>query len=121
MSFDIPHQMRQLASSLNLLKKANNCFTNFWHSEDMSNILPILQKMQNITIIYEKCLSGSSKVHVAKRKILQVRYLTYGWLFYIKYIYPHPKNDNKIGPKCKISSECSLSQNNKKHYNNIFS
>ena len=38
----------------------------------------------------------------------------------IKYIYP-PKNDNKIGPKCKISSECSLSQNNKKHYNNIFS
>jgi hypothetical protein len=27
----------------------------------------------------------------------------------------------QIGPKCKISSECSLSQNNKKHYNNIFS
>jgi hypothetical protein len=27
-------------------------------------------------------LSGSSIVHVAERKILQVRYLTYGWLFY---------------------------------------
>jgi hypothetical protein len=38
----------------------------------------------------------------------------------IKYIYSHPKNDNKIGPKYKISSECSLSQNNKKHYCNIF-
>ena len=30
----------------------------------------------------EKCLSGSSKVHMAERKILHVRYLTYGWLFY---------------------------------------
>jgi hypothetical protein len=33
----------------------------------------------------------------------------------VKYIYPNPKNYQKIGPKC------SLSQNNKKHYNNIFS
>jgi hypothetical protein len=33
----------------------------------------------------------------------------------IKYIYSHPKNDNKIGPKYKISSECCLSQNNMKH------
>ena len=32
--------------------------------------------------LWEKCLSGSSKVHVAERKILQVRYMTYGWLFY---------------------------------------
>jgi hypothetical protein len=32
--------------------------------------------------LWEKCLSVSSKVHVAERKILQVRYLTYGWLFY---------------------------------------
>jgi hypothetical protein len=127
--------------------------------------------------LWEKCLSGLSKVHMAERKILQVRYLTYGWLFYkvhllppehligyikghlklwvcltlqctilwmvrdlvslidskkelkfwttliivLKYIYSHPKNDNKIGPKYKISSECSLSQNNKKHYCNIFS
>jgi hypothetical protein len=38
----------------------------------------------------------------------------------IKYIYSHPKNHNKIGSKYKISSECSLSQNNKKHYCNIF-
>ena len=101
-----------LLHCLFLTKKANNFFTNF---------LPILQKMQNITIIYE-------------RNACQFR-LKYTWLrelFYrkdtwrtdgssIKYIYPHPKNDNKIGPKCKISSECSLSQNNKKHYNNIFS
>ena len=77
--------------------------------------------MQNITIIYE-------------RNACQIR-LEYTWLrerFYrldtwrtdgssIKYIYSHPKNDNKIGPKYKISSDCSLSQNNKKYYCNIFS
>jgi hypothetical protein len=28
--------------------------TNFWHSGDKSDFLPILQKMQNITIIYER-------------------------------------------------------------------
>jgi hypothetical protein len=28
--------------------------TNFWHSEDKSDFLPILQKMQNITIIYDR-------------------------------------------------------------------
>jgi hypothetical protein len=38
----------------------------------------------------------------------------------IKYIYPYPKNDNKLEPKYKISSECSLSQNYK-HYCNNFS
>ena len=32
--------------------------------------------------VLKKCKSGSSKVHVAERKILHVRYLTYGWLFY---------------------------------------
>jgi hypothetical protein len=32
----------------------NNFFTNFWHSRDKSDFLPILQKMQNITIIYER-------------------------------------------------------------------
>jgi hypothetical protein len=37
------------------------------------------------------------------------------------YIYSQPKNDNKIGPNYKISSECSLSQNHKKHYYDIFS
>ena len=56
--------------------------------------------------LWEKCFSVSSKVHMVERKCLQVRYLTYGWLFYK--VHP-PKNDNKIGPKCKISSECSLS------------
>jgi hypothetical protein len=57
MSFDIPYQMRQLASSLPIplkLKKANNFFTNFWHSGDKSDFLPILQKIQNITIIYKR-------------------------------------------------------------------
>ena len=56
--------------------------------------------------LWEKCLSGSSKVHVAERKILQVRYLTYGWLFYKVHLPPPEK---------------WCSQNNKKHYNNIFS
>jgi hypothetical protein len=49
-------------------------------------------------------MSDSSKVHVAEKKILQVRYMTYDGSS-IKYIYSHPKNDNKIGPKYKISSE----------------
>jgi hypothetical protein len=41
--------------AFSLLKKANNnFFTNFWHSGDKSDFLPILQKMQNITIIYER-------------------------------------------------------------------
>jgi hypothetical protein len=35
------------------LSKTNNFFTNFWHSGDKSDFLPILHKMQNITIIYE--------------------------------------------------------------------
>jgi CTP:phosphocholine cytidylyltransferase-like protein len=39
----------------------------------------------------------------------------------VSIIHKGPKNENKIGPKYKISSECTLSQNNKKHYNNIFS
>jgi hypothetical protein len=40
--------------AFSLLKKVNNFFTNFWHSGDKSDFLPILQKMQNITIIYER-------------------------------------------------------------------
>jgi hypothetical protein len=38
--------------AFSLLKKANNVFANFWHFGDKSDFLPILQKMQNITIIY---------------------------------------------------------------------
>jgi hypothetical protein len=52
--------------AFSLLKKANNFFTNFWHSGDKSDFLSILQKMQNITIIYE-------------RNACQVR-LKYTWL-----------------------------------------
>ena len=107
--------------AFSLLKKGNNIFTNFCHSGDKSDFLPILQKNTKYNNnLWEKCLSVSSKVHVAERKILQVRYLTYRWLFFKVHL-PHPKNDNKKGPKCKISSECSLSQNNKKYYNNIVS
>jgi hypothetical protein len=36
------------------LKRQTTFFTNFWHSGDKSDFLPILQKMQNITIIYER-------------------------------------------------------------------
>ena len=76
---------------LRCLKKANNFFTNFWHSRDKSDFLPILQKMQNITIIYERnACQFRLKVHVAERKILQVRYLMYGWLFYKVHL-PPPK------------------------------
>ena len=110
-----------LLRCLFLNKKGKQLFTNFCHSGDKSDFLPILQKNTKYNNnLSEKCLSVSSKVHVAERKILQVRYLTYGWLFFKVHL-PPPKNDNKIGPKCKISSECSLSQNNKKYYNNIVS
>jgi hypothetical protein len=80
----------------------NYFFTNFWHSGDKSDFLPILQKMQNITIIYERnACQFRLRYNVAERKILQLPDVHL----------PHPKNDNKIGPKCKISTECSLSQN----------
>jgi hypothetical protein len=36
-------------------------------------------------------LSGSSKVHAADRKIIQVRYQTYGWLFYKVHLLPPDK------------------------------
>jgi hypothetical protein len=52
--------------AFSLLKKANNFLTNCWHSGDKSDFSPILQKMQNITIIYE-------------RNACQVR-LKYTWL-----------------------------------------
>ena len=59
--------MRQLASSLPFLtKKGKQLFTNCWHSEDKSDFLPIIPKMQNIAIIYE-------------RNACQVR-LKYTWL-----------------------------------------
>ena len=41
--------------------------------------------------LWEKCLSGSSKIHVAERKILQVIYLTYGWFFYKVHLLPPEK------------------------------
>jgi hypothetical protein len=41
--------------------------------------------------LWEKCLSVSSKVHVAERKILQVRYLTYVWFFYKVHLPPPEK------------------------------
>jgi hypothetical protein len=52
----IKRTIHGLYSTFSLLKKANNFFTNFWHSRDKSDFLPILQKMQNITIIYERVL-----------------------------------------------------------------
>jgi hypothetical protein len=47
--------------AFSLLKKANNFFTNFWHYGNKSDFLPILQKMQNITIIYER---NACQVHL---------------------------------------------------------
>jgi hypothetical protein len=65
-------------------------------------------------------LSGSSKVHVAERKILQVRYLTYGWLFYKVHLFPPEKlqqNGTKIQNfiTCKIflSATCTLDEPDK--------
>ena len=56
-----------LLRCLFLTKKGKQLFfTNFWHSRDKSDFLPILQKMQNITIIY-------------KRNACQIR-LKYTWL-----------------------------------------
>ena len=57
-----------------------------------ATFLPILQtnaKYNNN--LWEKCLSSSSKVHVVERKTLQVRYLTYGWLFYKVHLLPPEK------------------------------
>jgi hypothetical protein len=63
-----------------------------------ANFLPILQKNAKYNNnLWEKCLSSSSKVHVAERKILQVRYLTYRWLFYKVHLLPPEKwQQNKI-------------------------
>ena len=81
-----------LLRCLFLTKKGKQLFfTHFWHSGDKSDFLLILQKMQNINNLWEKCLSVSSNVHVAERKILQVRYLTYGWLFYKVHLPPPEK------------------------------
>jgi hypothetical protein len=65
-SYTSVHRIMSFFVAFSLLKKANNFFTNFWHSGDKSDFLPILQKMQNITIIYE-------------RNACQVR-LKYTWL-----------------------------------------
>jgi hypothetical protein len=61
---------KQLFYKLLAFRKYVRLFTHFTKNAKYNNIL------------WEKCLSGSSKVHVAERKTLQVRYLTYGWLFY---------------------------------------
>ena len=59
---------------------------------DKSDFLPILQKNAKYNNnLWEKCLSRSSKVHVAGRKILLVRYMTYGWLFYKVHLIPPEK------------------------------
>jgi hypothetical protein len=60
MSFDIPYQMRQLASSLSFLyyKRQTTFIQTFGIPEISQDFLPILQKMP-----------GSSKVHVAERKM----------------------------------------------------
>jgi hypothetical protein len=36
--------VKSFSQPFSLLKKANNFFTNFWHSGDKSDFLPILQK-----------------------------------------------------------------------------
>ena len=56
------------------------------------NLFTILQKNAKYNNnLWEKCLSSSSKVHVVERKTLQVRYLTYGWLFYKVHLLPPEK------------------------------
>ena len=70
---------------------------------------PFYKKMQNKTIIYDKCLSGSSKVHVAERKILQVRYLTYGWLFYKVHL---PTSQITLSKRCDNVTFSLLQRNN---------
>ena len=81
-----------LLRCLFLTKKGKQFFLQTFGIPEISQTFyPFYKKMQNITIIYEKCLSGSSKVHVAVRKILQVRYLTYEWLFYKVHLLPPEK------------------------------
>jgi hypothetical protein len=66
----------------NILDDFDHCVTkrtiHGCNSGDKSDCLPILQKNTKYNNnLWEKCLSVLSKVHVAERKILQVRYLTY--------------------------------------------
>jgi hypothetical protein len=63
----------------------NNFFTKFWHFGDKSDFLPILPKMQNITIIYERNDCQLRLKYTWLREIfLQVRYLTYTVLWMIR-------------------------------------
>ena len=95
--------------AFSLLKKANNFFTNLWHSGDKSDFLLILQNIAKYNNnLWEKCLSDSSKVHVAERKILQVRYLTNGWLFHKVHLLPPEKwqqNRTKIENFIRVQSQ----------------
>jgi hypothetical protein len=61
---------KQLFYKLLALQRQVRLFTHFTKNAKYNNNL------------WEKCLSVLSKVHVAERKFLEVRYLTYGWLFY---------------------------------------
>jgi hypothetical protein len=64
----------------------------FWHSGDKSRLFTHFTKNAKYNNnLWEKCLSGSSKIHVTERKILQIRYLTYGWLFYKVHLLPPEK------------------------------
>jgi hypothetical protein len=80
-----------LLRCLFLTKKRKQLFYKLLAFRRLVRLFTHLKKMQNITIIYERNASGSSKVHVAERKILQVRYLTYGWLFYKVHLLPPEK------------------------------
>ena len=78
-----------------LLKKANNLLTNFCHSWDVKLFTHFTKNAKYNNNLWEKGLSGSSKVHVAERKISQIRYLTYGWLFYKVHLLPPEKWQNR--------------------------
>jgi hypothetical protein len=47
--------------AFSLLKKENNFFTNFWHSGDKSDFLPILQKMHNTNVSFDRVYQSTSK------------------------------------------------------------
>jgi hypothetical protein len=70
---------RQLFYKLLAFRRLVRLFTHFTKNAKYNNNL------------WEKCLSVSSIVHVVERKILQVRYLTYGWLFYKVHLPPPEK------------------------------
>jgi hypothetical protein len=81
-----------LLRCLFLTKKGKQLFYKLLAFRRYVRLLPIFTKNAKYNNnLWEKCLSGSSKVHVAERKILQVRYQTYGWLFYKVHLLPPEK------------------------------